>query len=137
MPVSAGPPLWTAPTVKSAVSAWSKSIGEGRARTDEEKAEPEHEARRPEEQLHDEGNRARRGKNGVLALVRLRQARHEDETHPDAPVDLKAQALDSRRSPREDHGEHDVGDRTTTTTITPKMVATMFIVPPRHLRIGT
>ena len=36
---------------------------------------------------------------------------HEDETRPDAPVDLEAQTLDARWSPREDHGEHDVGDR--------------------------
>ena len=79
-------------------------IGKWYADPDEDEREPEHEAGRPEQQLHHKGDRAGRRQYGVLTLVRLCQVGSEGEAHPDAPVDVKTQPLDARRSPRENHG---------------------------------
>jgi hypothetical protein len=87
-----------------------QSIGERRARPDEDKSEPEHQAGSPEEQLYDQGDRAGRRQDGVLALVRLGQTGREDEAHPDAPVDPEAHPLNARWSSREDHRQNDVGN---------------------------
>ena len=84
-------------------------IGEPYAGPDEDEREPEYKAGRPEQHLHDQGDRAGRRQNGVLTLVRLRQVGRQDEAQPDAPVDVETQPLDARRSPREDHGQYDIG----------------------------
>ena len=57
-------------------------VGEREARPDEDESEPEHEAGRPEQQLHHKGDRAGRRQDGVLALVRLGEAGREDEDTP-------------------------------------------------------
>ena len=66
-PVSAGPPAVHGSHREERCERLEQPIGERRAGTDEDESEPEHQASRPEEELHDEGDRSRRGQDGVLA----------------------------------------------------------------------
>ena len=111
-------------------------VGERCARTDEDESEPEYEAGRPEEQLHDQGDRPGRRQDGVLALVRLCQTGREDEAQTNAAVDAGGSTaryptvavggpwLTRRRS------------RSDITTTRPTIVATMLMIPRRCHRVG-
>ena len=88
-----------------------QTVGERSACPDEEQSEPEHQAGRPKQQLHNERGRTRRSQDRVLTLICVGQTGNKDEAHPHAPVDLEAQSFDARWPAREDHGQDDVAHR--------------------------